>query len=742
MTGPIEQVRELPFAPALCEGQSAESYIEALSLLHGVSVSAMLTHLRISVAQRTHSLLNLDGIAVAQLSRTCRVPIAAVEAATLQYYREIGCAPSLQSGTTRSRAGAAMHRREAGSRFCPSCLTEDPTCWYLTWHLSWTFACLKHNCLLLDQCPDCSLVPRSGENRCGQRLNPWHCQRRRPGGTRANPKICGRDLRTATAIKLRPDSPILHAQAWIADLLGRPTAPAPISLRLCGLDVPRGEAIEALSFLVRQMSVLAIDVEQAVVQNLGSPLKLCEHPPSVTVQRTSQQRLAAIDADAYTFATMATIAVDCLSAPSLIHAAADLERYRDLRRTTDQASDADNLGSGTWRQPAAARSQSRRRSGLVDAIDLAGQATDMTPTEHMAFRTQNPIPRRPRLPGVATEPWPQFLTRHPDLGAANIPQVLWSTVMKQLPSPTHKDTGAREIVAAMTLVRIGTFQRWAPIALQLSLPATLARTPNAVLSRLVEANMFEETLYVLDGLHQWLENEPPPIDYGRRRHLFAHILDPGEHWRTACLDAGVIPTERRRRFLGHALFELLTGSDARCRQSNPIPSGEQRVAYKTFRSLEFGKLDDYLHSQAERLLAENGIAEPVTWEPGFDPDEGWYGNNEAKATRKATLTESGQGTSAARDLINAIATTGQHDSILTDLVAYARDRPIVCGPGSELTDPGLYARTGDRWSLGPAGVTALGHLAYTFGPTVDLSLWDHQASASFDVVASPLVELA
>ena len=50
--------------------------------------------------------------------------------------------------------------RASGSRYCPQCLVESGGRWQLAWRLGWSFACLKHACLLADVCPKCAGVPR------------------------------------------------------------------------------------------------------------------------------------------------------------------------------------------------------------------------------------------------------------------------------------------------------------------------------------------------------------------------------------------------------------------------------------------------------------------------------------------------------------------------------------------------------------------------------------------------------
>ena len=48
-------------------------------------------------------------------------------------------------------------------RFCPSCIQETDGRWFLEWCTPWAFACLRHGCYLLSECPTCHTVLRTGD---------------------------------------------------------------------------------------------------------------------------------------------------------------------------------------------------------------------------------------------------------------------------------------------------------------------------------------------------------------------------------------------------------------------------------------------------------------------------------------------------------------------------------------------------------------------------------------------------
>jgi hypothetical protein len=45
------------------------------------------------------------------------------------------------------------------TRFCPSCLAEDPGAMLAAWSLPATFFCLRHDQVLAGQCPHCGRKP-------------------------------------------------------------------------------------------------------------------------------------------------------------------------------------------------------------------------------------------------------------------------------------------------------------------------------------------------------------------------------------------------------------------------------------------------------------------------------------------------------------------------------------------------------------------------------------------------------
>lgn len=312
-----------------------------------------------------------------------------------------------------------------------------------------------------------------------------------------------------------------------------------------------------------------------------------------------------------------------------------------------------------------------------------------------------------------------------------MPQTLWRSVIDQLPRATEQDTGALETVVSMMMLRLGTFTRWNPTAVQLALPASFARTSHAVMRRMVQADMFDETLYVLDQLHDCLCATTPPIDYARRRWVFRDLHEPGRGWRQACKAAGIVATERRQQFLGQLLYELLTGSGARLRIYHALPAGEVRVAYKQFSQMLPAELHDFLLLQAEKQLLRHRINEPISWQPTFDYDDGWRGPPPnlqrqlpgwTSPSRRDTLRQSSRERTF-QHVLDAV-TTGDADEVLIDVIAMVSIGKLMRGPRLELAFEDLYEVDGHRWVFGDVGVEVAKLLQHTLGDAIDVAHWE------------------
>jgi len=116
------------------------------------------------------------------LEQTLNSPLrSAIAAATGLADSEIGGMSLFRYSETGLRGiERAIWRRAAYQRWawkswlrrdrwawCPSCLGENNGRWMLNWCLGWSFACVKHAVMLLDQCPGCDSRISTSVSRCG-----------------------------------------------------------------------------------------------------------------------------------------------------------------------------------------------------------------------------------------------------------------------------------------------------------------------------------------------------------------------------------------------------------------------------------------------------------------------------------------------------------------------------------------------------------------------------------------------
>lgn len=138
-------VRALPLRTAILDGESIDSWIEAMARRHRLGLRSMLPAL--GITPTTPSTFRL------------------IYGVNQRVLRRLETATGLPAGRLDSAVGdeiAAAHRlRSGGTRYCPRCLTDTHGRWQLSWRLSWTVACFRHRLLLFDSCPACAATPGS-----------------------------------------------------------------------------------------------------------------------------------------------------------------------------------------------------------------------------------------------------------------------------------------------------------------------------------------------------------------------------------------------------------------------------------------------------------------------------------------------------------------------------------------------------------------------------------------------------
>lgn len=610
--------RTLPIRVPIADGESMHSWLEALARRYRLTVRELLPALGLESPRTPYGLIR--GIPSSQLrSIECQagLPAGRLDDAVLDQFAALGLVGDSVPGPPSERWN--LWTRASGARFCPRCLAETGGRWLLSWHLIWSFACTRHRVILAARCGSCGQVPRSGENRFDHLLDGHQCYHPSPAHPRSWPgpgvPRCGALLTDHPVQVLTARHPVVRSQLWI-DLILRACLDGDQQITMAGLSVPANVAFAAVATLIRY--VLARD-ENLGARHLKYMAKgwagqgLCL--PAWDVSRPVGETYSTAVKEPALFGVAAALALDVLATPSLdaaVKAMAWLGSGEVLRHDEDDEHSQGHIDLFDSRGPG---------SPLADAIILRACARKLSAAYRMSYMTESAMPRRPATNkhGTRKEGWPLYQDRLASVPARLVPQVVWRSVADELPAHVSQDTTAFRCAVSMALVRCGTYTEWVHIAAQLMLPRQLSRTVTSVWRRLAWAGYLTEVLTGINSLVDVLIERPPPIDYARRRWVFREVdLVTASRLRAACHHAGLVATDRRRRFATMLLWETLTGGDIRLQGGELVAhDADDRTEYASFCKKEALDLADYFAVESERLLLRHRINEPVTWEPKF-----------------------------------------------------------------------------------------------------------------------------
>jgi hypothetical protein len=207
----IAGTRMLPIRVPVADGESIDSWLEAVARRNQLSVARLLAGMGVPVTCGPH---HLTCAAPAPLLRQLEQQ-AGLETGRLTSATLIPLLPPVPPGK-RPLARSAWFIRASGAWYCPACLDEQDGQWPLAWYLPWVFACTRHQALLAAACPGCGRPPRASVSAAG--LNPVGCCPQ----PAARGRCCGTDLRTAPASPLPAGHPLLDGQQQITALLAAP----------------------------------------------------------------------------------------------------------------------------------------------------------------------------------------------------------------------------------------------------------------------------------------------------------------------------------------------------------------------------------------------------------------------------------------------------------------------------------------------------------------------------------------
>jgi DNA-binding MarR family transcriptional regulator len=212
MTG----IRTLPLRLPVADGESLDSWIEALARRYRIAPRAMLRVM--GAGQPSGHVSSL------------------LEKSSPAIWERAEHAAGLAPGRLRIAAGAHLapvsRLRSRGSRFCPSCLAGNGGRWQLAWRLNWTLACPQHHLLLAGACPVCLAPPRVRMPGGTTSVDAATCACAATGSRRR----CGADLTRTPAGKATASD--LGTQRWIDTLIADLAGPHAAAAKAVLADLP------------------------------------------------------------------------------------------------------------------------------------------------------------------------------------------------------------------------------------------------------------------------------------------------------------------------------------------------------------------------------------------------------------------------------------------------------------------------------------------------------------------------
>jgi hypothetical protein len=570
--------RRLPIVFPPVPGEALDSWIECYARRLHASTTGLLTAAGMTVIRMRELLHRLEDRQAEQLSAATGVSIQDLKAMTLQPWDGLAVRYNVIGAPRDDPVGFA---RLTGTRWCPHCLADSGGRFQLCWRLGWTFACPRHEVLLVDWCPGCGQRPlpqRTGK-RHGNPSPAASCLRRDPAADTSDAD-CGHQLTDATTAMLPADGAVLNAQRRIDAILA--TAPGTAQRAAARADLAEIAILAVKALTILQTARCLSSDRPALLDQI---LTEANWPTQPTHPRHRP------NTDAATIAAVTALALTA-------HTAADPHSTQILAwivREDPYPLVNNRPGPGrvlrSWRSP---------RPELLGRVlsELDGRLTNLGRLRHRSAG------RRPEVPASDD----QVRAR-----AAKIPATLWpGWSMRLLPpalsGPRTRPGVIRDALAALLLIPGGTLDYRHAAALlgghcdELDLSQTLSRHPKP----------FTDTwLRTLADLSAALDEHSAPINYARRRALFTPATVTIGTEAADALDAadGPAPDIARTAEAHRYLLHLLTAGHiqrSHTRDAPPVwPAPPPPLA-------------EILHQRARQLLDARGIDEPVRWEPPKD----------------------------------------------------------------------------------------------------------------------------
>ena len=560
--------RLLPVQVQPLEGEALDSWLEATALAMGATLGSVAAAANLPTAAVPPWQRWLSSDQLQSLTTATGISGEALEAMTLSRYD--GLALRLDPKTRRLDPNFPFGAL-SWSRYCPACLRETRGRWQLSWFLAWSFACLKHNCLLVDYCPECRVHQRSTQQ-----------YRRVPSPAACR---CGRPLDLAPTVQLLADDhSFLWSQRAINDMIGK----GHIGFGVFGpYPRPHNEVLVAVRSLANRALTFAaeqgLSIEKVFDESTGRGS--VEFIPA-EARRTLSNRPPQ---HALEMAVGVTIAMRVLTQPSITEAGKYARSFLE--------------GQNAITGPAELRS-CPKDSDVAVAVVLKARTADLSLDDQLRYRVTSTAPSLPN-------PDP----RRVRVMAAMLPTALWTEWAARLQPDGDHTVETREMLSFAALI-VGSAVT-PDAAVRLLGGSGHASAVRRKLRKISDAVRKQLICSALCQLNEYLQESGSFIDYERRRRLDYTALLPVEAWhRESEEHGGVFPPGLSATAARCYLIERMSGSPVRALASHlELHNRSLQTFVAAFKLNLTEPMVTTLDHMAEGFLRQQGIDEPAYWHP-------------------------------------------------------------------------------------------------------------------------------
>jgi len=487
----------------------------------------------------------------------------------------------------------------SGSHFCPECLRESEGVWHLSWKLPWSFACIKHQALLHDHCPDCGQRPATGYRDgslspafIGKVPKPGFCTNVLPPGLASRGKgstSCGCNLMELDSHRGQGLKELLDSQkvidGYLTDLKLIDSGESSVFFRemrsVCALILYRAE----LEDFPRFPDFIQKEIALHIAHRNGA-----QEERSVGGAGRNGARPRMFIGAPKNALLMAAVATVALRIVQQTEPGALLESLRVLgERTCDRSSKYRYAVLNYFDL------SDRLRSAFTDAIAARG-TFDRRAGHRSNVKT--------RVDGNKSDgEGPQYESRH-------VPQCMPQTVFDaQFMDffPKVQDRFARRFCSLAAVKSLG--HTWRESALLLELPSTMNGMSNRCVMLLNQQGDYDR---FAEALYKWskdIAGAKVRPDYAKRRDAFRSFTDfTDDQWTKICADSGVSKGNNgsRSKYAATWLWAEMTGGDwalAPALASHNIGTHQHDV-YGNFVKTVLPALAPVLMREGKRMLTE------------------------------------------------------------------------------------------------------------------------------------------